>query len=146
MFHVPEPARDTTHPTLYTSARDGNNGVFRLASPEPGWTLACLVSDGEGWEHVSVHSYRERGRTTQTRVPTWREMCFVKVACWDDEDCVMQLHPRRSQYVNTHPHVLHLWRPVDGAIPEPPAALVGTIGDAAPTQAQIDAYLREAGR
>jgi hypothetical protein len=129
MFHVPERARDTTHPILATSAADGNNGAFDLESPEPGWRLTLVCSDGadptvpEKWEHVSVHAYRGGG--VQQRCPTWKEMCYVKNLCWDDEDVVMQLHPRRSQYVNCHASTLHLWRPIFDRIPEPPAYLVG---------------------
>lgn len=121
MFHVPETSRDRTHPILGTTSADGNNGAFYLPSPEPGWTLTLICSDGEGWEHASVHARRG----TKMRTPTWREMTFVKTTCWDDEDVVVQFHPRKSEYVNNHPHVLHLWRPLDATIPTPPSELVG---------------------
>ena len=126
-FHVPESARDRTHPQLATTSADGNNGAFHVASPEPGWILALIISDAsdptvmEKWEHVSVHACRGR----QMRTPTWKEMAFIKDLCWDDEDVVMQLHPRKSEYVNNHPHVLHLWRPLDQTIPTPPSIFVG---------------------
>jgi hypothetical protein len=123
MFHVPELARDTTHPMLATTRADGNNGTFMIESPEPGWRLALIASDGEGWEHVSVHAYRNQG--SPMRTPTWKEMNYVKDLCWDGEDVVMQLHPRKSEYVNCHPHVLHLWRPTAATIPTPPAEFVG---------------------
>ena len=129
IMHVPEFARVTDHPTLATDRTDGDNGAFDLESVEPGWRLAIIASDGtdpsvpecRGWEHVSVHAYRRGG--AQQCTPTWREMCAVKDLFWDPEDLVMQLHPRRSAYVNLHPHTLHLWRHAD--IPEPPAILVG---------------------
>jgi hypothetical protein len=54
-------------------------------------------------------------------------MAYVKDLCWDAEDVVMQLHPRKSEYVNNHPHVLHLWRPVDVEIPTPPSIFVGVL-------------------
>jgi hypothetical protein len=129
MFHVPERSRDTTHPILATSSRDGNNGAFDLESSAPGWRLALICSDGddphvsEKWEHVSVHAYRHGGK--QMRTPTWDEMCYVKGLCLDAEDVVMQLHPRRSEYVNQHPHTLHLWRPIGKEIPTPPSIFVG---------------------
>jgi hypothetical protein len=136
-FHVPELARDTTHPMLGTTSADGNNGAFDLESPEPGWSLALICSDGGGWEHVSVHAYRQRkvevvsllrqDRVPPMRTPTWKEMAYVKRLCWDGEDVVMQLHPRESEYVNCHPHVLHLWRPVVAVIPTPPAEFVGPL-------------------
>lgn len=137
-FHVPESARDTTHPQLKSSTIDGNNGAFHIPSSEMGWTLALICSDsteadGRGydkWEHVSVHAYRRvwPGKLAM-RTPTWEEMAFVKDVCWDEEDVVMQLHPKKSEYVNNHPHVLHLWRPVNTEIPTPPSIFVGVLED-----------------
>lgn len=133
-FHVPESARGTTHSILGSSMADGNNGVFRIESPEPGWHLVLIASDGGEWEHVSVHAHRIRPgevvtslrpvRVPQLRTPTWKEMAYVKALYWDDEDTVVQFHPRKSEYVNNHPHVLHLWRPTDSEIPCPPVEFV----------------------
>jgi hypothetical protein len=133
MFHVPERDRVVDHPLLGSTAADGNNGAFDLASPAPGWRLAIVCSDGteprvpEGleWEHVSVHAYRETEKARQMRCPSWAEMCFVKGLYWDDEDVVVQYHPKRSEYVNNHPAVLHLWRHRTIAYPQPPSSLVG---------------------
>lgn len=132
MLHVPEHARITAHPTLGSTAADGNNGAFEVDSPEPGWRLYMICADGDDpafphdrWEHVSVHARRLRGRQVQLRTPTWKEMCVIKALFWDDEDVVMQLHPKKSEYVNQHPHVLHLWRPIDVPIPTPPSIFVG---------------------
>src|SRR5579864_625321 len=104
-FHVPCVGRvkPEQHPTLGSTDADGNNGAFGIGSPEPGWMLYLICSDGMGWEHVSVRAHRESG----SRVPTWKEMAYVKRMCWDAEDVVMQLHPKESEYVNNHPHVLH---------------------------------------
>lgn len=121
---MPEVARLEHHPSnpeFDTTAADGNNGCFISASPEPGWALFFIASDGLGWEHVSVHARRGE----RTRTPTWKEMAFIKRLCLDAEDVVMQLHPRESEYVNLHPHCLHLWRPTGAEIPTPPALLVG---------------------
>jgi hypothetical protein len=54
-------------------------------------------------------------------------MCFVKDLFWDDEDCVMQLHPKKSEYVNNSPFCLHLWRPINAIIPTPPHEMVGIL-------------------
>lgn len=126
MFHVPERHRILTHPRLGSTAADGNNGAFELESCEPGWHLFIIASDGGGWEHVSIHSRRR----DQMRVPTWREMTFVKGLFWDAEDVAVQYHPRRSEYVNQHPAVLHLWRPVDVDLPTPPPEFVGDLASA----------------
>ncbi len=127
-FHVPELARDIDHPQLGTTFMDGNNGAFHIDSPENGWKLALICSDGDSWEHVSVHAYRRSlavSSPAQMRTPNWREMCFVKNLCWDDEDEVVQYHPKKSEYVNCHPHVLHLWRPIGVVFPMPPSVMVG---------------------
>ncbi len=130
-FHVPELSRITIHdhPFLGTDASYGNNGAFDIESPEPGWRLYLICSDGSDtsevdvpWEHVSVHAHNKQGRQ---RTPSWREMAYVKDLCWDGEDVVVQFHPRKSQYVNNHPHVLHLWRPTKAEIPTPPTIAVG---------------------
>ena len=121
-FHVPEPSRDTTHPILGTTSAAENNGLFLIESCEPGWRLALICSDGGGWEHVSVHAFKDGGRQ---RTPAWKEMCQVKRLCWDSEDEVVQFHPRESEYVNCHQHMLHLWRPTESVIQMPPAMMVG---------------------
>src|SRR6266705_342511 len=116
-FHVPEASRVTDHPVLGSTADAGNNGAFILTSPEPGWMLALICSDSSEdvtqpqWEHVSVHAYRaqrgellhgRRGFGQTLRTPTWKEMAFVKDRCWDGDDVVIQLHPRKVDYVNDH--------------------------------------------
>lgn len=118
-FRVPEEFR-LRHGAMGSLAeRDGNNGFFILPPYRANSVLSLrvLATDQMGWEHVSV--------SLKSRCPTWEEMCFVKSLFWDDEDCVMQLHPPRSQWVNNHRYCLHLWRPLDADIPQPPGFLVG---------------------
>lgn len=141
MFRVPESNRltkalalklGTPKHSAITTAADGNNGAFVFLPRDQGavnrriiWVIA---SEGDGWEHVSVHA--QSRIDMRDTIPTWDEMCFVKERFWGPEDVVMQLHPRESQYVRTHPHVLHLWRPQRGSgmkIPEPHYAMVGTL-------------------
>ena len=55
-------------------------------------------------EHVSVAGPKE--------TPRWETMCVIKDLFWDDEDEVIQYHPKKSQYVNMHPRTLHMWREV----------------------------------
>lgn len=116
-FRVPEQYRDPE----YSSAIDGNNGVFFILGKKPRDDLKIIASDGAGWDHVSVSKRYE--------CPSWEEMCRIKELFWDDpEDCVVQFHPPKSQYVNNHLYCLHLWRPNNGLIvPVPPTILVGVL-------------------
>lgn len=134
-FHVPEAARVRTGP-MGTAPHVGHHGAFRLPSPEPGWSLALICDDGTdgdvpeslGWEHASVCAWRGE----QSRVPTWKEMAYAKSVCWDEDDLVVQYHPRKAEYVNAHPHVLHLWCSRLQPIPTPPASLVGPLTEESP--------------
>ena len=116
-FHAPEKHRITTG--LMRSTKEfGNSGAFRIPARPGQAPLTVIASDQFGWEHVSV--------SLPGRCPTWEEMCKVKAQFWDDEDCVMQLHPPRSEWISNHPYCLHLWRPTDGQqIPLPPSITVG---------------------
>lgn len=99
----------------------GNAGAFEIKLKH-GQTVFVIASDGAGWEHVSV--------SRRDRCPTWDEMCQIKAMFWDEDDCVLQFHPPRSEYINIHPNCLHLWRPTDGnqSMPMPPSILVGVKG------------------
>ena len=104
----------------WASATGDDFGLFIIDGP-CGCALKIIASSGDQsmrWEHVSVSLTRYR------RTPSWVEMCFVKDLFWDAEEAVMQLHPKKSEYVNTHPGVLHLWRPLDASIPLPPMIAV----------------------
>lgn len=112
----------------YTTQAGDTYGMFLVPSSEPGWELFIMANGagnepGDPWDHVSVHARNEARR--KLRTPSWKEMCQVKDLFWEDEDLVVQFHPRRSNYVNHHPHTLHLWRNVNTVIPEPAPELVG---------------------
>jgi hypothetical protein len=108
------------------TARGQRQGVFVLSYPLGMRPLLVVASDGgdwvecglpgPAWEHVSV--------SLRDRPPTWEEMAWVKHLFWDEEECVVQFHPPRSRYVNTHPFCLHLWAVVGVAFPTPPLEAV----------------------
>lgn len=119
-FHVPEILRITTGP-LASSRGLGNNGAFLVKVGPEGRTLAMIASDVEQWEHVSVSI------PGHPVLPTWGEMCWVKNTFWDAEDCVVQYHPPKADYVNFCNTCLHLWAPIGLDVPRPPKHLVGGI-------------------
>lgn len=81
-----------------------------------------IASNEQGWEHVSV-------TLNKKRCPDWEEMCMIKQLFWDKEDCVVQYHPPESENISYHPYCLHLWRPTDQVIPQPPSIFVGPKGE-----------------
>lgn len=101
---------------LASSDINGNNGAFLI--PVGSKRLKVIVSDGMGWEHVSVSHIANH-------MPTWTEMCAIKDMFWDEEEAVVQYHPRKSQYINNVNNCLHLWRPTQEILPEPPSIMVG---------------------
>ncbi len=98
-----------------TDESAGFNGCFYV--PRQGQILRCIVSDGSGWEHVSV--------STSTRCPTWEEMCYIKDLFWKEDERVVQYHPPKEEYVNNHKFCLHLWRSTEQEFPFPPKVFVG---------------------
>ena len=94
---------------------DEFNGAFNINFQ--GTYYKVIASNGLGWEHVSVsHS---------NRIPSWEVMCKIKDMFFEDDEIVMQLHPKKSEYINNHPNCLHLWKSIIGSIPTPPSILVG---------------------
>lgn len=98
----------------------GCNGLFHMTTPNR-IGLRVMISDGLGWEHVSVSLIKWE---TKKRVPTWEEMCWIKDQFFYPEEVVIQYHPAKSKYVNLHPYCLHLWRPTAEALPVPPLGMV----------------------
>lgn len=85
--------------------KEGPDGACGVMDCKNGVCLYFVISWGCKWDHVSVHPVMYR------RTPTWEEMCDVKEMFFGDGECVMQLHPPESVYVNIHSGVLHLWKP-----------------------------------
>jgi hypothetical protein len=110
-----------TKGTLASLAANGNNGAFRFT--RNGTKLLVIISDGGGWDHVSV--------SCTHRCPTWSEMCWIKNIFFDEDEWVTQYHPAKSDYVNFHANCLHLWRPQGVDVPQPPSWMVGPIEAAA---------------
>ncbi len=71
-----------------------------------------LGTNEDGWEHVAVHVGNGH------RTPSWEIMCKVKETFWHEDEDVIQLHPKKSEYFHgvsgAQMEVLHLWRPIDG--------------------------------
>lgn len=95
---------------------DEHNGVFEI--PIDNKTFNVIASDGMDWEHVSVSIQNVE------RCPKWSEMCKIKEMFFEDDEIVMQLHPKKSEYVNIHNYTLHLWKPLKETIPTPPKIMV----------------------
>lgn len=96
----------------------GFTGFFCLLI---GGTKVKIIASGDGgWQHVSV-SLAYHPNTT----PRWDVMCCVKGLFWEDEDVVIQFHPKKSEYISHHHGCLHLWRCTDGREqPTPPSIFV----------------------
>lgn len=99
-------------------------GAFEVMGP-CGRKLTIMAHDGldryspsYGWEHVSIS-------ITGRHPPNWTEMSWVKDQFWQDDETVLQFHPKKSEHVNCHPRCLHLWRNVGLDHPLPPSILVG---------------------
>lgn len=112
MFKMPEKFR--VHLDGYPPG-DETCGAF-IVTLKHKQMVRAIASAGMGWEHVSV--------SRKDRCPTWDEMCQVKDLFWDEDDCVVQFHPPKAEYVNFHENCLHLWRPIGWDIRTPNRVMV----------------------
>ena len=93
-----------------------DGGAFDIAI---GKQIFCVVASfALGWHHVSASIYGAE------RCPRWHEMCHIKDLFFEEDETVIQYHPKKSNYVNNHPYVLHLWKPQQIPIPTPPIFMV----------------------
>ena len=108
-----EPYRIMDFPDPKTAAAcvGSNNGAFNI----PGG-IRVIVSDGEGWDHVSV--------SLRDRCPTWEEMKRVKEMFFSDDEPAFQIFPAKEHYRNYHPFCLHWWRPQHEKMPLPDPFMV----------------------
>lgn len=60
----------------------------------------------DDWEHVMLNGYWSK------RCPTYEEMAHLKDIFWKEEEITVQVHPKKSEYVNNfgYEYNLHLWR------------------------------------
>lgn len=63
------------------------------------------TKDGEFWIHLSV--------SRPDRLPSWDELKKVKNEFLGEDVEAYQVLPKKKDYVNAHPHCLHLWVPRD---------------------------------
>ena len=108
---------------LYGVMGDETCGNFIIPS-EKCFKYHVIASANEGWDHVSVSLITGDESEQLKRCPRWDEMCFIKDLFFEDEEEVIQFHPKKSEYVNINPYVLHLWRPLGKGIPKPPTFMV----------------------
>ena len=112
-FRLPAKEREA-----YGMHGDAYNGVFKVFVY--GRSFFVIASSGGGWEHVSVSPCSE----TRKACPTWEEMSAIKDMFFLPEECVVEYHPKKCEYVNIHPYCLHLWRPLNEVMPAPPKEFV----------------------
>lgn len=101
-------------PNAIEVGHDG--GAFRFNSPIDKAPLVVIASFGMGWDHISV--------SRKNRCPNWPEMCFIKDIFFEDDEVVIQYHPKKSEYVNDNKNCLHLWKPHNIELPMPDVIMV----------------------
>ena len=79
-----------------------------------------IFTSSLGWEHASV--------SQNNKTPTWDIMCRVKDIFWNDDECCVEYHPKKEDYVNMHEHCLHIWKPIGVELPTPPSIMIGLKG------------------
>lgn len=105
-------------PNLFIEAEAENDGMGgHYYDKYNNKNLNFIFSYQLGWEHLSV--------SMPNKTPSWEQMCMMKDIFWGEDEVCIEYHPRKEEYVNNHPHCLHIWKPRDVEMPTPPSILVG---------------------
>ena len=107
--------KDSRRVIIVKEAHDGFSGFISIR----GWEGTVVASNGAGWDHVSVSPKKSN------YTPTWDDMCAIKDLFFRDDEAVIQIHPKKSEYVNQKTNCLHLWRTNDREMDLPPSFMVG---------------------
>lgn len=92
---------------IMVSPNGVNYGAFNIKYKSYEIFVVSSGSDnGTDWEHVSV--------SMKNRMPHWEVMTFIKDLFWRIDETVIQFHPKKTEYVNDHENVLHLWKHKSG--------------------------------
>lgn len=106
---------------IYGDGKIGNehNGTFIINRYKNDEFYFVIVSNGLGWDHVSVTLHKKNGASIK-RCPSYEEMLMIKEKIFAEDEVVFQLHPREEDYIDTHPYCLHLWKPNNCSMIVPP--------------------------
>lgn len=97
---------------------DATNGKFIIPRKNKSGYYQVIASDGLGWDHVSA-CLLDNQKNLVERSLRWEEMCEIKEMFFEEGIEVVQIHPKKEDYIDDHPYVLHLWRPNSLEMPLP---------------------------
>lgn len=77
-----------------TSYINKSQGIFAILS-------VSVEQDGKTWLHLSV--------SRSSRLPSYDDLLWCKSIFIGDKRKAVQVFPPKSEHINIHPYVLHLW-------------------------------------
>lgn len=73
-----------------------------------------VLNDQLGWKHLSVANAQKKV------APSWNIMCRLKDLFYGDDEWAVQFHaPKDEKGISDFPYRLHLWAPLEEALPVP---------------------------
>lgn len=90
-------------------------------------TQAPLHVGSEAEGRLDLTEWIHASMTRPGQVPSYEDLCRLKVAVWREKGEAYTIHPASDRHVNIHEHALHLWGRADGKPVLPDFAPFGTI-------------------
>ncbi len=87
--------------------------------PANGGMLHLLCSNTLGWDHIFFKVVLDTV-LSKYRMPSSIEMERIKDLFFESDEAVIEVHPKKENYVNIDSNVLHLWKPNLIELPLPP--------------------------
>ena len=72
------------------------------------------------WDHLCVFVLEDENGIERHRMPTSEELHEIFEVFFEDDEVGIEVYPTTEEYVNIEEFTLHLWRPVESVLPEPP--------------------------
>ena len=106
-----------------SAPEDGVMGAFLVMGPKG--SRPAIISMASIEFEVRLEAVNVSVANSPT--PNWgRDKASVKDLFWGEDECVVQYHPPRSEYVHTTVLLRRLWKPLNAVILQlPPAILIG---------------------
>lgn len=65
---------------------------------------SAINFNDEEWEHIMLNLEEHN------RCASYEEMSVLKETFWEENEIAIQVHPKKSEYINLRQYALHLWR------------------------------------
>lgn len=88
----------------------GFEGTVKLRGENGAHLFNLVFTVENGADGTPEREHASISRKVGNKLPGWLEMQELKEIIWQDEEECVQIHPKKSRYINIMGSCLHIWR------------------------------------